>query len=58
MKEVKEKQKNHSRLAYKVTECYPLEWNFETQASENGVRGEKWKRTRPAGLSSRSLNTR
>lgn len=26
MKEVKEKQKMQGRLAYKVTECYPYDW--------------------------------
>jgi hypothetical protein len=30
MKEVKEKQKLQGRLAYKVTECYPYDWEHET----------------------------
>ena len=58
MREVKEKEKNRSRLAYKVTECYPLEWNFGSKVNEGVEREEKWRRVPPAGMSSRSLNTR
>jgi hypothetical protein len=33
MSEVLEKKKQQGRLAYKVTECYPLDWDHETQAT-------------------------
>ena len=33
MKEVKEKQKMQERLAFKVTECYPYDWEHQTEAA-------------------------
>jgi hypothetical protein len=51
MKELTEKKKIQSRLAYKVTECYPLDWDNETAANST-AREEQWKQVRPAGVSS------
>lgn len=33
MKDLSEKKKMHNRLAYKVTECYPLACEQETEAN-------------------------
>lgn len=33
MREVKSREKAHKRLAYKVTECYPYDWEHETEAA-------------------------
>jgi len=38
-------------LAYKPTECYPLDFDYETSANST-ARLEKWKSVRPAGVSS------
>lgn len=51
IKDVKEKKKVQNRLAYKVTECYPLGWDRDTQANST-VREERWQQIRPAGVSS------
>ena len=30
MKELTNKKKEHNKLAYKPTECYPFDWEHET----------------------------
>lgn len=51
MKDLKQKQKINQRLAYKVTECHPYNWDNETEAAST-TKEEKWKQVRPAGVSS------
>lgn len=33
IKELSEKKKIHNRLAYKITECYPFNWDRDTEAN-------------------------
>ena len=54
MKEVLEKKKQHSKLAYKPTECYPLDWDHETAANST-MKEDKWREMRPAGVTSVQL---
>lgn len=51
LKELTDKKKVQGRLAYKVTECYPLDWDNETAANST-AREDQWKQVRPAGVSS------
>ena len=51
MKDLEEKKKLQSRLPYKVTQCYPLDWEHETEANST-AREERWQQIRPAGVAS------
>ena len=52
MKELLLKKKEHTKLAYKPTECYPLDWDHDETSANSTAREEKWKEIRPAGVSS------
>ncbi len=51
MKYVYESKRNHNKLANKVTQCYPLSWQFEMN-EKSGKKGELCKNIRPAGVKS------
>ena len=57
MRELSEKKKVQNRLAYKVTECHPYNWDNETSAASTS-KEQQWRQVRPAGLSSSSLDAR
>ncbi len=50
LKIIEEKKNNSSKLAYKVTECYPCEWEDEEKLKEST---KLWENTKVAGVPSK-----